>query len=887
MAMTGNEIRKSFIQFFQSKDHKHVRSSSLIPHNDPTILFTNAGMNQFKDYFLGNQKPDFTRAVTSQKSMRVSGKHNDLENVGRTDRHHTFFEMLGNFSFGDYFKEEAIAYAWEYLTEVINLQADKLVVSVYTEDDDAFQIWNKNVGIPAERIGRLGEKDNFWSMGDIGPCGPCSEIHYQLYPIPEGKTVQGCLEDDDGTFLEIWNLVFMQFNREADGTMTPLPKPSIDTGMGLERIAAVAQNELSNYGSDILSHLVDSIENNAPNPSENQEERTVSAHVIADHIRAAVFLITDGVIPSNEGRGYVLRRIIRRAARHGKELGYQPGFFAKLVPAFIPMMAEAYPELAESQDYVGILLTQEEKRFSVTLNQGIRIITDLIEDQKQTGNVELDGKEIFKLYDTYGFPVDLAEDILQDHGLTYNRSAYDRAMEEQRERARSAQDNKQIDLKISEVYMKLIEKGFQNSFAGYDQLELETVIRAIVKNEELVNEISAGDEVEILLKETPFYAEAGGQVGDRGEIVHPEFRIVVKDTHVPAIGLNLSIGIVASTTSEKVELSESANVTARVAIDKRLPTEFNHTATHLLQAALRTVLGDHVKQAGSLVNEEKLRFDFSHYAPVTTEQLQDIEALVNEQIRNNIAVSGEEMSFDNAMKTGAMAIFGEKYGDYVRVISAGNFSKELCGGCHTSQSGNIGMLKIISEESIAAGVRRIEALTGEKALKWVQLNIQVLTDASQRLKVPMAEVGSRLEQMEEQAKQKDKRIEHLQEEAQRYAAEKALTQVDTIGNIKILVAQVDDSVDLKSQSNLLLSNLKSGVVLLSKKQDSSKISIILAVSKDLTQKINAGSWIKEMAPLVSGKGGGSPNMAQCGGSNPSAWEEFSKEFVRRIHQISG
>jgi alanyl-tRNA synthetase len=886
MAMTGNEIRKSFIQFFQSKDHKHVRSSSLIPHNDPTILFTNAGMNQFKDYFLGNQKPDFTRAVTSQKSMRVSGKHNDLENVGRTDRHHTFFEMLGNFSFGDYFKEEAIAYAWEYLTEVINLQADKLVVSVYTEDDDAFQIWHKNVGIPKERIGRLGEKDNFWSMGDIGPCGPCSEIHYQLYPMPEGKTVQRCLEDDDGTFLEIWNLVFMQFNREADGTMTPLPKPSIDTGMGLERIAAVAQNELSNYGSDILSHLVDSIEKNAPDPSENQEEKTVSARVIADHIRAAVFLITDGVIPSNEGRGYVLRRIIRRAARHGKELGYQPGFFAKLVPAFIPMMTEAYPELVESQDYVGILLTQEEKRFSVTLNQGIRIITDLINDQKQTGNEELDGKEIFKLYDTYGFPVDLAEDILQDHGLTYNRSAYDQAMEEQRERARSAQDNKQIDLKISEVYMKLIDKGFQNSFVGYDQLEQETVVQAIVKNEEIVNEISAGDEVEILLKETPFYAEAGGQVGDRGEIVHPEFRIVVKDTRVPAIGLNLSIGTVASTTSEKVQLPESATVTAKVAIDKRTPTEFNHTATHLLQAALRTVLGDHVKQAGSLVNEDKLRFDFSHYAPVTTEQLQDIEALVNEQIRNNIAVSGEEMPFDNAMKTGAMAIFGEKYGDDVRVISAGNFSKELCGGCHTSQSGNIGMLKITSEESIAAGVRRIEALTGEKALKWVQLNIQVLTDASQRLKVPMAEVGSRLEQMEEQAKQKDKRIEYLQEEAQRHAAEKALTQVDTIGNIKILVAQVDESVDLKSQSNFLLSNLQSGVVLLSKKEDSSKISIIIAVSKDLTQKVNAGSWIKEMAPLVSGKGGGSPNMAQCGGSNPSAWEEFSKDFVRRIHQIS-
>jgi len=886
MTMTGNEIRKSFIQFFQSKDHKHVRSSSLIPHNDPTILFTNAGMNQFKDFFLGNQTPEYTRAVTSQKSMRVSGKHNDLENVGRTDRHHTFFEMLGNFSFGDYFKEEAIAYAWEYLTDVLKIPADKLVASVYTEDEDALKIWSKNVGIPLERIGRLGEKDNFWSMGDIGPCGPCSEIHYQLYPIPEGKSVQRCLEDDDGTFLEVWNLVFMQYNRESNGSLTPLPKPSIDTGMGLERIAAVAQNELSNYGSDILSKLVETIEKNAPNPAGSKEETTVSARVVSDHIRAAVFLITDGVIPSNEGRGYVLRRIIRRAARHGKELGYQPGFFADLVPTFVPMMEEAYPEIAESQEYVGILLRQEETRFSVTLNQGIRIISDLIEQHENSAETEVDGKEIFRLYDTYGFPVDLADDILQDHGLTYNRSDYEKAMEEQRERARAAQDGKPVDLKINQVYLDLLDRKLENAFIGHRNLEHQTELRAVIREEKVVNELKTGDEVEILLKETPFYAESGGQVGDRGEIIHPEFRIVVNDTFTPATGLNLSKGRVASTTSELVTLSANTLVTATVAEEKRHPTESNHTATHLLQAALRTVLGDHVKQAGSLVNEEKLRFDFSHYSPVSTEQLQDIEALVNEQIRKNFPVSAEEMSFDSAMETGAMAIFGEKYGEEVRVISAGNFSKELCGGCHIKQSGSIGLLKITTEESIAAGVRRIEALTGEKALDWVQQNIRVLSEVSQRLKVPMTDVGNRIDQLEEQSKLKDKKIENLLEETQKFAAEKAVSQVKTVRDIKMLITQVEENVDLKSQSNMLLSSLQSGVVLLAQTADGGKISVIMAVSKDLTEKMHAGNWIKDLAPIIAGKGGGSPNMGQCGGTKPAGWEELQQAFINRLQEIS-
>ncbi len=882
MALTGNELRKSFIEYFESKGHKHVRSSSLVPHNDPTILFTNAGMNQFKDYFLGNEIPEFKRAVTSQKVMRAGGKHNDLENVGRTDRHHTFFEMLGNFSFGDYFKKEAIEYAWEYLTVVLNIPEDTLVVSVFEDDQEAFDIWNKVIGIPAEKIGQLGEKENFWSMGDIGPCGPCSEIHFQLNSLPEGKSVQQALEDDDGTFLEVWNLVFMQYNQEQDGSRVALPNPSIDTGMGIERIASVIQSFKSNYESDLLSGLVNHVKENAPNPKGNEAEIEVSARVIADHIRASVFLISDGVIPSNEGRGYVMRRIIRRAARHGKELGYLPGFFSELVNFFIPMMADAYPEIDENKDYIKILLEQEEKRFSATLNHGMKILDELLETYKNRESNLVDGSEIFKLYDTYGFPADLADDVLQDHGLTYDKAQFENSMEEQRQRAKADQDTKKVDLKVNRIYLDLLEEGLGNRFVGYQTLEVETGINAVLKDGVRINQLSMGDHVEVLLSETPFYAESGGQVGDIGEIACDEFRMVVKNSQNPVAGLSLIFGEIVSTTVDSVTIDSSKKIIATIAKANRLTTEANHTATHLLQAALRTVLGDHVKQSGSLVNSDKLRFDFSHYAPVTDAQLIDIETIINQRIRENEPVLAEEMEFDKAVASGAMAIFGEKYGDYVRVVTSGASSKELCGGCHTTNTGNIGLLKIVSEESIAAGIRRIEAVTGSIALKYVQENITVLEGLSQKLKVPFSEVGTRVEQVISQVKEKDKQIELFKKEIQKAAAEKALDKIEKIGEINALFMQTDSSIDIKSHAGILLKSMKSGVVLLSKIPEPGKISVILSVSKDLTEKINAGSIIKELSPLIEARGGGSANMAQCGGSKPAGWEQLKEDLKKML-----
>lgn len=885
MAITGNEIRKSFIQYFESKDHKHIRSSSLVPHNDPTILFTNAGMNQFKDYFLGNQKPEYSRAVTSQKVMRAGGKHNDLENVGRTDRHHTFFEMLGNFSFGDYFKKEAIAYAWEYLTVILKIPADKLVVSVFEDDQDAFDIWHQDIGMAKEKIGRLGEKENFWSMGDTGPCGPCSEIHYELNSNPDGKSVQQCLEDDDGTFLEIWNLVFMEYNREEDGTLNPLPKPSIDTGLGIERIASVVQHEKTNYGSDLLSGMVEKVLKDAPDPQGLDTESEISARVIADHIRAVVFLITDGVNPSNEGRGYVLKRIIRRAARHGKELGYHPGFFAELVDVFVPMMSEAYPEIAEAAQYIKIIIDQEEKRFSSTLNQGLKILSDLIEKIKAANQTEASGEEIFKLYDTYGFPADLADDILQDHGLSYNYATFNTSMEEQRKRAKSAQEGNKVDLKVSKVYLGLLEKKKGNKFVGYECQNLQTTLSAIIVDGKVVQEISQGDAVEVIVKETPFYAEQGGQVGDKGEIVHEQFRIVVSDTQIPVPGLIVSKGSVISTTQTKVKLQPDCLIHAKIAEQDRKQIERNHTATHLLQSALRTVIGDHVKQAGSLVNSEKLRFDFSHYTSMSKAQLLDVENIVNRLILRNEEVTSEVMSFDDATQTGAMAIFGEKYGDEVRVITAGSASKELCGGCHTSRTGNIGLVKIISEESIASGIRRIEAVSGKSALEFVQKNIERLENIAQNLKVPMSEVKERIEQMSLQSKEKDKQIEQLKLECQMVAAEKALANIKLIGGVNTLFQTVDKDVDLKSQSAVLQKNIQSGVILLGKTVSSDKISVILSISKDLTGVLKAGQLIKELSPLIAGRGGGSPNVAQCGGTNPGGWDQLKQALESKIQDL--
>jgi alanyl-tRNA synthetase len=886
MSMTGNEIRDSFIHFFESKGHKHIRSSSLVPYNDPTILFTNAGMNQFKDYFLGNLVPEYPRAVTAQKVMRAGGKHNDLENVGRTDRHHTFFEMLGNFSFGDYFKKDAIHYAWEYLTGVLRLPSAQLAVSVYRDDQESYELWHRMIGIPAERIGKLGEKDNFWSMGDTGPCGPCSEIHYQLRPLTSGRTVQQSLEADDGTFLEIWNLVFMQFNRETDGTLAPLPKPSIDTGMGIERIASVVQHYESNYETDLLSGLVDHVRRNAPAPRGTTEETEVSCRVIADHIRASVFLIADGVMPSNEGRGYVLRRIIRRASRHGKELGYNPGFFAGLTGVFVPMMSKAYPEIQEASHLAEILLNQEERRFSNTLNQGMRIIEELVADLQLKNQTEAGGEAIFKLYDTYGFPVDLAEDILRDHGIGYNVASFNQAMSEQRQRAKVAHSSKKADLKVSQVYLDILAAGLGSRFIGYDCLSAKTVINAIIRDQQTVKSFETGDRLEIVLADCPFYAESGGQIGDRGEILHPEFRFRVDDSQSPVPGLILCVGNVVNTTGGQVTLPEKCVVMANVAEEVRADTERNHTAAHLLQAALRNVLGEHVKQAGSAVSDERLRFDFSHYAALTRDQLQEIEGFVNELIRRNLPVESRVMPFDDAVKEGAMAIFGEKYGEEVRVISAGNASKELCGGCHTSYSGNIGLFHIVEEESIAAGIRRIEAVTGRKALTTIQRGLGILYELTQKLKAPVSEVKDRLDQQLMLVKEQARQLEAFRQTAQQAEAEKAMADTEIIGAIEFLATIVENDVDLKVQARTLSNGLKSGVVLLAGIPSADKISVALAVGENLMKTLNANALLRELLPLISGRGGGNAHLAQGGGSNPAGWETMRLELRKKIEGVN-
>ncbi len=882
--MTGAEIRNAFITYFKSKGHKEVRSSSLVPHNDPTILFTNAGMNQFKDVFLGNEAAAYPCAVTAQKVLRAGGKHNDLENVGRTDRHHTFFEMLGNFSFGDYFKKEAIRYAWEFLTEVLRLDTDKLAVSVYEKDEESFGLWRQDIGIPEERIARLGEKDNFWSMGDTGPCGPCSEIHYHLRPLVEGRTPRESLEADDGSFLEVWNLVFMQYNRGAQGRLNPLPKPSIDTGMGLERIASVVQGKVTNYDSDLLYGLTRHIAQGAGHRLHESEEVDVSCRVIADHIRACVFLIADGVAPANEGRGYVLRRVLRRAARHGKELGYSPGFFSDLAAYFIPLMAPAYPEIAEAQDLVQILLKREEQRFAATLTQGMKILDELLEQQKQAGSKDIHGAEIFKLYDTYGFPPDLAEDILIDRGYAYSKPQFEQAMTEQRRRAKAAQNTRGIDLRLDKAYQNLTEQNQESRFVGYERLEVETEILAILQEGNLTQEIHQGDLVEVWLKETPFYAEGGGQVGDRGEIEQGDFLIQVAETQSLAPGLSIAKGQVAQVIGQGAKVSKGEPVIARVDAQRRRATERNHTATHLLQAALRQVVGEHVKQAGSLVTPEKLRFDFSHYAPLTPVQIQDIEELVNKAIRANEPVSAQIMGYDQALRTGAMAIFGEKYGDSVRVITAGKSSKEFCGGCHVSATGNIGMFKIVGEEAISAGVRRIEALTGRAGLAWTQRRLGQLEQIASQLKVGLDQVEPRFAQLLAQLKEKEKGLEAAQKELSRLQAGKALERAQEINGVKLLALKLAEEANLKQVGPEYLAQLGSGLVMLSKEQ-AGKASVMLLVSKDLTDHLQAGKLIAELAPLIQARGGGKPEFAQCGGGDPAGLEEFKAGLISKLKEV--
>jgi len=852
--MTSSEIRRQFFDFFASKGHAVVASSALIPGNDPTLLFTNAGMVQFKDVFLGREHRPYVRAVSSQRCVRAGGKHNDLENVGYTARHHTFFEMLGNFSFGDYFKRNAIEYAWEFLTGVLAIPAEQLWVTVYKDDDEAYEIWANEIRVPRDRITRIGDKagqkyhsDNFWTMGDTGPCGPCTEIFYDHGPSVAGGP-PGTPEEDGDRYIEIWNLVFMQYNRDEAGVLHPLPKPSVDTGMGLERIAAVMQNVHSNYQIDLFQALIQAAarETGARDLDDN------SLKVIADHIRACAFLIVDGVIPSNEGRGYVLRRVIRRAIRHGYKLGCKSAFFHLLVDDLAAVMGEAYPELAQARVRVASVLKQEEERFAETLEHGMRVLETAMASEDKM----LDGETVFRLYDTFGFPLDLTADIARERGITVDFAGFASAMEQQRERARAA----------SRFSM---EKGLEfdgetTEFVGYDTLAQEARIVALYKEGSQVSEIAAGDTAVIVLDRTPFYAESGGQVGDIGEITsgHGTFRVA--DTQKIQAEV---FGHRGHLINGRLSLGET--IRARVDGDARQRAAYNHSATHLLHAALRVVLGKHVSQKGSLVNAERTRFDFAHPQPLSSDELRRIEALVNAEIRRNNRVETRLMRHEDAIKAGAMALFGEKYGDEVRVVGMGEFSTELCGGTHVTRTGDIGLFKIISEGGVAAGIRRLEATTGPGAVALMQTQEDTLREIADRLKAQPGEVAGRIEQIQDQVKALEKELGRYKSKLAHNQSDDLIAQAIEVKGVKLLAAAIDgaDAKALRELADKLRDRLRSCVLVLGGALEG-KVALIAAVTPDLTARVKAGELVNFVAGLVGGKGGGKPDMAQAGGTQP-------------------
>ncbi len=861
--MKSAEIREAFLHFFEQKGHARVASSSLIPANDPTLLFTNAGMNQFKDCFLGLEKRAYTRATTSQKCVRAGGKHNDLENVGYTARHHTFFEMLGNFSFGDYFKREAIHYAWEFLTsdKWLNLPREKLWVTVYATDDEAYEIWNKEVGVPAERMIRIGDNkgapyasDNFWAMGDTGPCGPCTEIFFDhgehIWGGPPGSP-----EEDGDRYIEIWNNVFMQFNRTADGVLHPLPAPSVDTGMGLERISAVLQHVNSNYEIDLFQSLL----NAAAKAIGCANEAQASLKVVADHIRSCGFLIADGVTPSNEGRGYVLRRIIRRACRHGNKLGAKGSFFFQIVSALVAEMGEAFPELRQQQAQIERVLKNEEEQFAKTLEQGLRILEQDLAELK--GSV-IPGDVVFKLYDTFGFPVDLTGDIARERELTLDEAGFEREMEAQRERARSASA-------FGLDYNSLVKVDVDTRFTGYEGTSSEGKVVALFKAGSAVDSLDAGEEGVIALDRTPFYAESGGQVGDCGYLQCAGVRFDVRDT-TKAGGAFLHHGVVAAG-SLKVGDAVQAQVDASV----RQATALNHSATHLLHAALRKILGEHVQQKGSLVDSQRLRFDFSHFEAIKPDQLKIIESMVNEQIRSNSPVITEETDIETARAKGAMALFGEKYGDEVRVLTMGDgFSVELCGGTHASRTGDIGVFKITSEGGVAAGVRRIEGVSGAAAFDWLNAADEQLKEAAVLVKGSRDNVLDKLAVLLERNRQLEKELEQAKAKAASAAGNDLAGSALEVRGVKVLATRVDglDGKALLAMVDQLKNKLGNAVILLGGVQDD-KVVLVAGVTQGLTAKLKAGDLMRQAAAVVGGKGGGRPDMAQGGGTNAGKLDE--------------
>ena len=869
---TTAQIRQSYLDFFHSKGHTVVESSSLVPENDPTLLFTNAGMNQFKDVFLGNEKRPYTRATTAQRCVRAGGKHNDLENVGYTARHHTFFEMMGNFSFGDYFKQDAIKFGWEYLTspQWLGLPKEKLYVTVYETDDEAYNIWHDEVGVPAEHIIRIGDNkgapyasDNFWAMGDTGPCGPCTEIFYD-----HGDHIWGGLpgspEEDGDRFIEVWNIVFMQFNRHADGTMEKLPKPSVDTGMGLERMTAVLQHVNSNYEIDIFQTLIKTIAELLNVTDLNNK----SLRVIADHIRSCAYLIADGVVPSNEGRGYVLRRIIRRAVRHGNILGAKGAFFYELVPTLAKVMGHAGEIISQKQAHIQKTLKAEEEQFARTLERGLALLED---ELAKVANNQLSGEVAFKLYDTYGFPLDLTADVCRERNIAIDEKGFEAEMQAQRERAK-ASSNFGMD------YNNVIKVEGQTQFKGYETLNTDATVVALFSNGESVNEIKSGENAVVILDQTAFYGESGGQVGDSGLISSEICNFQVNDTQK----YGQVFGHIGQLTSGSLKVGDK--VKAEVEAQRRHAITLNHSATHLLHSALREVLGNHVAQKGSLVNEQVLRFDFSQPEAINKAQLAEIERIVNRKVRENIQVVIEQMDIESAKAKGAMALFGEKYGDVVRVVDMSDFSIELCGGTHVNQTGDIGLFKITSEGAVAAGVRRVEAVTGENALAWLHNLQQIAQNSAEVLKTDVASLVEKIQQLQDKAKRTEKELEQLKTKQASQAGADLAKQAEQINGVNVVVQQIDnvDAKALRTMVDDLKNQLGTAIIVFGSVVDD-KVNLIVGVTKDLTDKVKAGELVGEMAQHVGGKGGGRPDMAMAGGSEPQHLSNaltFAKEWIQ-------
>lgn len=862
--MKSFEVRDKFLEYFKKNGHAIVPSSSLVPKDDPTLLFTNAGMVQFKNLFIGLEKRGYTRAASSQKCIRAGGKHNDLETVGKTTRHHTFFEMLGNFSFGDYFKKEATRFAWEFLTDILKIPEKKLWVTIYKDDDEAFDIWSKEIGVKENRIVRLGEKDNFWAMGETGPCGPCSEII-----IDQGEDV-GCRRDecdiecDCDRYLELWNLVFTQFDKGKDGKLTPLPKPNIDTGMGLERITAVVQGVRSNFDTDLLKPLIQSIETLTEKKYGESEKGDISFRVISDHARAIAFLLADGVMPSNEGRGYVLRRIIRRAIRHGKLLGIEKPFLHDLEAKVIDIMKRPYPELLKSREFITGVTQNEVDGFTATLEYGINMLEEMMDKTKSKKKSVIPGSDIFRLYDTYGFPVDLAGEIAEEHGLAIDEKGFQEEMEKQKTRARVSWKGSG-EKGISPVYNQLGSELKDTGFVGYETLETESKVLEIIREEKRLESAKEGDEAEIILDKTPFYGETGGQVGDTGKLFNNEVDIHIKDTQIPVPGLFVHRGIIKRGTLKKMDM-----VTALVDKKRRQAITINHSATHILHAVLRSVLGEHVKQAGSLVAPDRLRFDYTHFSKLSKKDIDKIERMVNEKIMENLKVKKETLPIKEALKQGAIALFGEKYGDEVRVVKTGGLSTELCGGTHANATGEIGLFKIISEGSIASGVRRIEALTGLSAYQHIKREEEVLHEIEETLKARPFEESQKVKRLVEYSKELEREMKALKERLAKGETLDLESQIKRVDGIKVLATKVEP-LDMPSLRNFLDSckeKIGSGVVVLATKADN-KAVILTGVTKDLVSRLNAGKIINDIAAIVGGKGGGRPELAQAGGKDPS------------------